>query len=55
MADLSLPTSFPYWLFIGVDIESSPASLGNLLTAVVSGELGSVRFLRNLLISMDDW
>ena len=54
-SDLSLPTSFPSWLFIGVDIESSPATLGTLLTAVVSGESGSVRFLRNLLISMDDW
>ena len=26
-----------------------------LLTAVLSGESGSVHFLRNLLISMDDW
>ena len=54
-SDLSLPTSSPSRLFIGVDIESSPASLGTLLTAVVSGKSGSVRFLRNLLISMDDW
>ena len=54
-SDLSLPTSFPSWLFIGVDIESSPASMGIFLTAVVSGESGSVCFLRNLLISMDDW
>ena len=54
-SDLSLPTSFPSWLFVGVDIESSPASLGMLLTAVVSGESGSILFLRNLLISMDDW
>ena len=52
-SDLSLPTSFPSWMFIGVDMESSLASLGTLLTAVVSGESGSVRFLRNLLISMD--
>ena len=36
-SDLSLPTSFPSWLFISVDIESSPASLVTLLTAVVSG------------------
>ena len=28
-----------------MDIESSPASLGTLLTAIVSGESGSVRFL----------
>ena len=54
-SELSLPTSFPSWLFIGVDIKSSPASLGTLLTAVVLGESGSVRLLRNLLISMDDW
>ena len=45
-SDLSLPTSFPSWLFIGTDIESSPASLGTLLTAVVSGESGSVRFFK---------
>ena len=43
-SDLSLPTSSPSWLFIDVDIESSPASLGTLLTAVVSGESGSERF-----------
>ena len=52
-SDLSLPTSFPSWLFIGVDIESSPASLG--LITVVSGESGSVHFLRKFLISMDEW
>ena len=44
-SDLSLPTSFPSWLFIGVDIESSSASLGTLLAAIVSGESGSLRFL----------
>ena len=44
----------PLLVFIGVDIESSPASLGTLLTAVVSGESG-ISFLINLLISMDDW
>ena len=27
-SDLSLPTSFPSWMFIDVDVESSPASLG---------------------------
>ena len=44
-SDLSFPTSFPSWLFIGVDIESFPASLGTFLTTVVSGESDSVRFL----------
>ena len=48
-----MPTSFPSWLFIGVDIDSSPASLGTLLTAVESIESGSICFLRYLLISMD--
>ena len=45
-SDLSLPTSFPSWLFIGVNVESSPASLGTL-TAVVSGESGSVCFKKS--------
>ena len=44
LSDLSLPTFFPSWQFIGVDIELSPASLGTLLTALVLGESGSVHF-----------
>ena len=38
-SDLSLSTSFPSWQFIGVDIESSPASLGT----TDSSSIGRVR------------
>ena len=44
-SDLSLPTSFPSWLFIGVDTESSSASLGILLIAVLSGRVRQCTFL----------
>ena len=44
-SDLSLPTSFPSWLFIDVDVESSPASLGTFDRSNI-GKINQCTFLK---------